>query len=153
MKPSEEVKSAKRHAQEARHERTSGKHQHDIHAQQSRQQYIYIRYNEQIVDILRRQLRELCLMGVAYDKVKHYADHGSGNGDAYIAAELVAQPAPLRLGGHDGGIGDEAQVIAEESSTHHNSHGERKRITRLLGHTARNGSECCNGTHTGAHTE
>ena len=90
---------------------------------------------------------------MSQDDVDHEGDEGCRTGKVEVGFELIAHAHALGLRGHDGGVGDEGEVVAKEGATHHDGYDEGERRAGLLGYTHRHGGERHDGTHRGSYGE
>ena len=95
----------------------------------------------------------LCLHAVTEKQVCHDGEHGCRKGNAYVGTELVGHAAALGLGGHDGGVGDEGEVVAEQAASHNNSRGHGDTGRSGVGYSHGNGYQGGNGATTGAYAQ
>ena len=70
-----------------------------------------------------------------------------------VGLELVVHAHSLSLRSHDGGVGDEREVVAKEGTTHHDGYDERERRASLLGYAHRHRGERHDGAHECAYGE
>ncbi len=79
-----------------------------------------------------------------------YSDWGH---DADVDVELVFHAASLCLGGHDGGVADEGEVVAKVCAADDEAHHEGDADARLCGDADSQRCECGDGAATGADAE
>ena len=137
-------------ADDAGQERRRGQDEHHVHAAQGCHYYIYIRYNGRVGD-------GAYLVGFHADGrqtgVESQTDEGCGQGYADVGAELVLHPASLRLSGNNGCVGDEAQVVAEVCSAHHDGYHHGRAGVCLACHAAGDGHKGGDGADAGSGAE
>ena len=89
----------------------------------------------------------------AHQQIDNQDDNGRWRHDEDVDAELVAQAAALCLGGHDGGVGDEREIVAEEGTADDDGRHEGQIGARLAGYACGNGCKGGYRAHTGADGE
>lgn len=87
------------------------------------------------------------------DDVYGEHDEGGGGSEVDVGLELVAHAHALCLRGHDGGVGDEGEVVAEEGAAHDDGHDEGERRAGLPGYAHGHGGEGYDGAYGGAYGE
>ena len=149
-KPPEEVVGAEGDADDAREDDADGEHQKHVHAADGKDDDGEVGEDEPEVHVARLGWRADAL---AEEVIDNQHDDRHRGDDADVDTELVSHAAPLCLGGDDGGVADEGEVVAEVGATHHKSYHEGHADARLLGNADRQGGEGGNGAATGADAE
>ena len=117
VKPVEHAHATTNYADDACEYYTYSEHEQHVESGNGCSKNGYIWYYAQDVDGMRG------CSGAhmhTYEGIDTKNNEGCGSGDEEVHLELVAHAAPLRTGGSNCGVGYKREVVAEESSTHHN---------------------------------
>ena len=71
----------------------------------------------------------------AHHHISQQHENGSRQNDTNVDSEFIAHAAPLRARSHNSSVGYEAEVVAEECTTHNNAHEEGHAGIGGLGYT------------------
>ena len=150
FEPSKGCQCAGCYANQSSQNGCRGKHQHHIHAGEGCHYNIYIRYNGRVEDLAQ-------IVGLYADGwqtgIKNETNDGCRQGNPDVCTELVLHLATLSLRCHNGGVGDEAEVVAKVSAPNHDRHHHGCAGFGLFCHATCNGNEGCNGAYAGSRSE
>ena len=86
-----------------------------------------------------------------YDDDQYQRRQRGWQGDPEVCAELILHLRALRGAGGDGGVGDEAEVVAEHRAAHDGGDAQRQVKAGIGGHGHADGGEERDRAHGGAH--
>ena len=121
--PSHKVEVATSHTDDARKHDTDEEHHEHVHPRGGKHQYRHV--GEHLVPLRPSHIGG-GLHALSQDDIEHEGHEGCGTGKVDVGLELIAHAYALRLRGHDGGIGDEGEVVAKEGASHHDGYDEGK---------------------------
>lgn len=148
--PAHEVEAATGHADNAGQHDTDEEHDEHVHAHDGEDEHGKV--GNDLVPLEQGHIGGN-LYALAQDDVEHEDDEGRGGGEVDVGLELIVHADALSLRGHDGGVGDERQVVAKEGAAHDDGHDEGERRARLPGNAHGDGGEGYHGAYRGAYGE
>ena len=144
LHPSEHVIRPLYHTDGTRQQNAQCQHRHHVHTENGHYQDDEIGEHFQQFDVVHVGWRRHTL---SHEDVNHQYDYCGGNDDERVDAELVGELTALRLSGHDGGITDKREIVAEERATDDHCRHQCHRCVRLCRHACRDGCQCYDGAY------
>ena len=142
--PTEQTESATPHADDARKQDAQQQYQDNVQTHQRDDDDYDVGENQQKVNGM-WFLKDLGIFAQEKVDTEHQERHRQD--EAEVGAELILHLASLTLGGRDGGVADEREIVAEIGATHYNSYHERHADVRLEGNAHGNRGELDDGTN------